>query len=346
MKAFEDICRMTQREVKSYMNEYLTENGYNVVSEDGFLYAKGEHPVLLVAHLDTVHKKLCETIEIKDGILTSPEGIGGDDRCGVFIIMNLVKETKCSVLLCEDEEIGTVGAKKFTKATYKKSDEEPAALYVENLDVNYMIEFDRKSNKDAVFYSCDNKDFEKFVTEKTGFVTAWGSFTDISTLMPASKLAAVNLSCGYYNPHQTTEYVVYNEMLNTIEVAKKLIAAECEQPFKYVAKVYTWTKEWNGGWESSYSKKNKKKNGKKKKAATTMEGEFINDIFGLTQYADKGLYETALRDKELELEVICKFVKKEEVYYVQGNSKTECWMNFFLENPDICFNDVVDYSWC
>lgn len=350
MKTFEDICRMSQPEVKAYMKEYLTENGYEVIDEDGFLYARGTDPVLLVAHMDTVHKEMCNVINISEGIISSPQGIGGDDRCGVFIIMNIVKDKKCSVLLCEDEEIGTVGSKKFANATYKETGEDGKEVelkYVENLGVNFMIDFDRKGHDDAVFYSCDNKDFEKFVKENTGFKYAWGSFTDISVLMPASKIAGVNLSCGYYNPHQVSEYVVYSEMMNTIEAGKKLIAAECEKPFKYVAKTYTWQKEWNGGWESPYSKKAKKSSKKKKKNDThEMAEQFYEDLFGMTGYTDKGLYETAIRDKSLELEVICKFVKKEEVFYAQGDTKTECWMNFFMENPDVCFNDVIDYSWC
>ena len=65
MKKFEDICRMTQEEVKAYMKKYLISKKYDVIDEDGFLYAKGTNPVLLVAHMDTVHTQQCNQ---QDGI--------------------------------------------------------------------------------------------------------------------------------------------------------------------------------------------------------------------------------------------------------------------------------------
>ena len=89
MKKFVDICKMTQKEVKDYMAEYLTSREYNVENKDGFLYAKGDIPVLLVAHMDTVHKQLPTVINEIGGRISSPQGIGGDDRCGIFIIMNM-----------------------------------------------------------------------------------------------------------------------------------------------------------------------------------------------------------------------------------------------------------------
>ena len=134
MKTFEDICRMTQHEVKQYMKGYLASKKYNVVDQDGFLYAKGTVPVLLVAHMDTVHKEQCTEIRNVNGKLSSPQGIGGDDRCGVFIIMNLVKELHCSVLLCEDEEKGCIGAGKFKRATFKDA-EGNEKKYIENVRV-------------------------------------------------------------------------------------------------------------------------------------------------------------------------------------------------------------------
>ena len=109
MKTFEDICRMTQHEVKQYMKGYLASHKYKVIDEHGYIYGTvpgepGRPVVGLIAHMDTVHEKQCKEINNINGKLSSPQGIGGDDRCGIFIIMNLVKELHCSVLLCEDEE--------------------------------------------------------------------------------------------------------------------------------------------------------------------------------------------------------------------------------------------------
>lgn len=324
MKTFEDICKMTQHEVKVYMKGYLSSKKYKPIDEDGFLYAKGTVPVLLVAHMDTVHHEQCKEIINRNGKMSSPQGIGGDDRCGIFIIMNLVKELNCSVLLCEDEEKGTVGAKKFTKTEY-----------IKNLDVNYMIEFDRKNSSDAVFYTCDNKEFINFVTDVTGFKQATGSFSDISTLMPVAGLSAVNLSCGYYNAHHVTEYVIYDEMMDTVEAAKVLIKEECEKPFEYIKKEYKFT-----GSYASF-------NNNHSSAQYYYEDDCFENLFDEpNDFSGHDLAEMAKNDTELELEVITYgHDLGEKALYANGSTKAECWMAMFLENPNLCFNDIVDYSW-
>lgn len=299
MKKFTDICRMTQKEVKAYMVEYLTSRDYTVESHDGFLYAKGDVPVLLVAHMDTVHTQLPTKIINIDGKISSPQGIGGDDRCGIFIIMNIVKNLRCSVVLCEDEEVGGVGATKFAKSPF-----------INQLDVNYMIEFDRANANDAVFYSCDNEEFTNFVTDFTGFQVAHGSFSDISVLAPASKIAAVNLSCGYYKAHATDEYVVYDEMMNTIEVAQTLIEVECDK-FEYVPK------KFNPLWGYDYS----------------------------TSYKSVPRL-SASKDLDIELEVVYIREDEEDIGYGKGRTKAEAWLNFFENYDDVCYGQIVDYSYC
>ena len=330
MKTFEDICKMTQHEVKQYMKGYLASHKYNVTDEDGFLYAKGDVPVLLVAHMDTVHKQQCKDIKNINGKLSSPQGIGGDDRCGVFIIMNLVKELHCSVLLCEDEEKGCIGAGKFVKTDY-----------INNLDVNYMVEFDRRGNNDAVFYHCGNEEFIDFVEDMTNFKLAYGSVSDISVLMEPAGLSAVNLSCGYYNAHYPTEYVMYDEMMDTIEAAKSLIKEKCDKPFVYVKKERTMPKSWQNF-------NNNHKSYVPGYAQQYMDEDeyYYNLLDGPSEYKDDCLANVAMNDKDLELEVtIYGMDLSEKTLLASGNTKAECWMTLFLENPNLCFNDIVDYTW-
>ena len=309
MENFINICKMSQSQVKTYMRQHLTDLGYNVIDEDGFLYAKGDVPVLLVAHMDTIHKKQCVEVIVSDDRITSPQGIGGDDRCGIYIISQIVKERHCSVLLCEDEEAGGIGAKKFAKTDY-----------INDLGVNFMIEFDRRGNCDAVYYSCDNAEFTDFVTDVAGFVEAHGSYSDISDLMPAAKIAGVNLSSGYYNAHSVAEYVVPSDMEATITAATILIDAECDEPFEYVErkKVY-----------SSYPK---------------FSGYQQLDFFAT--YHQRTAAEVELDNPDIELEVIVSDeFGIEKAIYVSGNTKAECWMRFFLKHPDYAFNDIVTHSW-
>lgn len=248
-KTFKSICRMSQKTLKRYTAEQLMKTHENVEVGDGYVFAQGEFPVLLVAHLDTVHKHLPKQILDKNGKLSSSNGIGGDDRCGVFMILEIIKTHKCSVLFCEEEEIGGIGATKFTETELAKS-------LISKF--NYIIEFDRKGDKDAVFYNCDNEDFEKFIT-KDFYKTAWGSFSDISVVAPFLKTAAVNLSCGYYKAHTNGEYVVWKEMLNSIDEATKILDRTTEDDkFEYIECEYN--DYWNySAWDNYdyYSREDK-----------------------------------------------------------------------------------------
>lgn len=234
---FEKICRMSQRDLKKFVAKKLKDTHNKVIEGNGYVFAQGEFPVLLVAHLDTVHKELPREIlySKKTDSLSSPQGIGGDDRCGVYMIFDVLRQFNCSVLFCEDEEIGGVGAEKFIKTDL-----------AQELEFNYMIEFDRKGKNDAVFYDCDNAEFEEFITEEF-YKTAWGSFSDISVLAPFFGCAAVNLSCGYYNAHTANEYVVLSEMEESIKQACRILAKTTENDkFEYIEAYYDGS-EWGFG---------------------------------------------------------------------------------------------------
>ena len=230
MNTFEKICRMSQKELKKYVAKRLKETHNKITVDDGYVYAQGTFPVLLVAHMDTVHKTLPKQIyyDKNTDSISSPQGIGGDDRCGVYMIFEVIKKFNCSVLFCEDEEIGGIGADKFTDTDLAKT-----------LKFNYAIEFDRMGRNDAVFYDCDNPEFEDFITQEF-YKTAYGTFSDISYLAPFLECAAVNLSCGYYKAHTTNEYVVLKEMEDSIRAACNILERTTEaDSFEYVEAVYT-----------------------------------------------------------------------------------------------------------
>ena len=118
---FEQIFQLSQKRLKRELKAELIASGYTVQKQKGFLYAAGTLPVLLVAHLDTVHRTQPETICYSaDGtVMMSPQGIGGDDRAGVYMILRLIQSCHCHVLFCEDEETGGHGARAFTKSGIK-----------------------------------------------------------------------------------------------------------------------------------------------------------------------------------------------------------------------------------
>ena len=223
---FENILVKSQKELKRALKKELQELRYSPISSKGFLYAKGTVPVLLVAHLDTVHREGVKIICYSKGgkILMSPQGIGGDDRAGVYMILQLLKSHRCHVLFCEDEECGGVGAHNFAESNIK-----PA--------VNYIIEFDRRGSNDAVFYDCANEEFTQFVCG-FGFEESIGSFSDISIVAPALGVAAVNLSAGYYNEHTAHEYINMLDIHNNLDRARRMIATRTGK-FEYV-EAYGW----------------------------------------------------------------------------------------------------------
>ena len=225
MTVFDNILRMRQKELKHYLSGRLKKLGYEVTHKKGFLYGEGDVPVLLVAHLDTVHQEKPSIIcRSEDGrYIMSPQGIGGDDRCGVYMILQILKEVRCHVLFCEDEETGGNGARAFARSGIK-------------IDVNYIVEMDRRGNNDAVFYDCDNPEFTEFVCS-FGFSEEMGSFSDISVVAPYLETAAVNISAGYYNEHRPNEVIDRFAMQNNIDRIVQMAKTQTEK-YPYVKRRY------------------------------------------------------------------------------------------------------------
>lgn len=240
---FVSVCKHPQHTLKEKIYLTIKDLFTEVHFEDGFLYAKGDIPVLLTAHMDTVHKETIREFDERHGILYSPQGIGGDDRCGIYMILKLLEMGyRPSVLFCEDEEIGGIGAQKFARTKH-----------IEDLaKLKYFIALDRRGNNDAVFYDCNNASFKTYITQTTGYKEAQGSWTDICTLSKHTDVASVNLSCGYYREHTLDEYVVLSEMYNTIEVVEDLLSETFDvAQFDYEPKKlwddYFWDYEYEGG---------------------------------------------------------------------------------------------------
>lgn len=244
MNTFEKVLKMKQRDLfHSIKKSYKGFISYYV--EDAFVLVTGEAPVMLVAHLDTVHKEAVQTIcySHNGNILMSPQGIGGDDRCGVFSLMEIYRQsqTKPWLLFTCDEETGGNGALAFCSSYYK------GVLPDELDDLRMIIELDRKGHDDAVFYDCNNEDFEDYIISK-GFKTNWGSFSDISYIAPDMGVAAVNLSCGYYNAHTLHEYINMEHMQDAISKVLEIIdeVVNYDVPrFEYVEAKFDyldWTK--------------------------------------------------------------------------------------------------------
>lgn len=254
LKSFEHICKIhNQLDLKKMLRKELEKYYTTIIEESGFLYVPSENvDIMLTAHMDTVHPKKCKKIcKVKrDGkeALWSPQGIGGDDRCGVFMILEILRNTdlRPSIVFCEDEEIGGKGSIKFANWLSKKAD-------TKELNIKYIIELDRKNDNDAVFYDCGNEEFIKYITETTGYKKAEGSFSDIGNISPELDVASVNLSCGYYKEHTLEHYVIPEEMERTYQTTILLLTESVNvDKFDYQEIRYSYGLNYNYGYGYNY----------------------------------------------------------------------------------------------
>ena len=224
------LCLLSPQELHRRLVFDLRDYGYSVndiIITRQYIMATGDLPVCLIAHLDTVFdQEKCKDKEIyvdtEHQVMWSPQGLGTDDRAGVFAILKLLKMGyKPYIIFTQGEEEGCLGAKalvhRFPKSPWKK--------------LKYILQLDRRGEQDCVFYDCDNPDFTEYV-ESFGFITDWGSFSDISEIAPAWGLAAANLSVGYWDEHTYCERVALSWLEQTIEKVKKMLDV-CNEAQKY-----------------------------------------------------------------------------------------------------------------
>lgn len=229
---FTAIARMKQenllKNLKNFLKKYYNKDKIKITGKN--ILCEGNCPIMLVAHMDTVFRNPPEKIyhDQTQNVIWSPQGLGADDRAGVFAIIKIIqKGYRPHICFTSDEESGGVGATFLTEKI-------PTAPF----DIKYIVELDRQGSHDCVFYSCANEEFEVFI-EKYGFATDWGTFSDISIICPAWKIAGVNLSIGYINEHSERETLHTEALYLTIKKVQKMIDEIEDAPaFKYIFSPY------------------------------------------------------------------------------------------------------------
>lgn len=235
----ETLINLKQDDTKQALSDFLNEYYDNVVETPDYIYAEGDIPIALCAHLDTVwesykgNAKHLYYDRYKE-CMWSPEGAGFDDKVGIFLIIKIITSgLKPCIILCCNEEIGGLGATELAKQSCPFK------------DLKYCIELDRMGSNDCVFYSCANDEFEDYI-ESFGFKTNYGSFSDISRLCPAWGIAGVNLSVGYMEEHSTNERLYVKSMLRTLSRVKRMLTVEKVPFFEYIyasyAKIFDYSK--------------------------------------------------------------------------------------------------------
>ena len=199
-----------------------------------------------VAHLDTVHEKVDMVVEEErhpnaqgelkpafkayEEVSGEPTGIGGDDKAGVFICLELLRELdKCKIFLPVAEETGCHGSKKANPDFFK--------------DVGYAIQFDSTENNTMSKTLMGVKLFENegnFIEEVKEVILEHGitdwlhhPYTDTMMLKNLFDFSCLNFAAGYYQYHTKNEYVIIEDTLNTLSLAKKIVKILGNKKYKY-----------------------------------------------------------------------------------------------------------------
>jgi tripeptide aminopeptidase len=218
--------------------------------ELGSLYiTKGDSSTYpcLVAHLDSVHDitemevmeeqlpnaqgdlKLALKAYDKDEGL--PTGIGGDDKAGVFICLQLLEKLDvCKVFLPIAEETGCNGSREADPEFFK--------------NVGYAIQFDStendtmsKSLMGVKLYEEESKFFNsvKDIILEHGF-TKWLNhpYTDTMMLKKKFNFPCLNFAAGYYRYHTKNEYVVVEDVQNAINLGLKVVHQLGNEKYQFI----------------------------------------------------------------------------------------------------------------
>jgi len=216
----------------------------NIYAVKGIL-GEGEFYPMFISHTDTVHE-LVDEIIVKEELLVrpytfgknfgseqvlclkaydkdgKPTGIGGDDKCGIYICLELLSQLdKVKVAFFVSEETGCHGSKLVNKDFLK--------------DVGYCVQYDAPGDH-LISYSCMgtvlfDKDGEFFDLSLQAITSGFENemmvqshpYTDIMMIKQLSDLSCINMSCGYYNMHTVNEFVCIDDVERAIVAGKNMV---------------------------------------------------------------------------------------------------------------------------
>ena len=243
LKLFKNLLEASPEKLMRMLNRILCGRYSNLTYTGDYLYAIGDIPIGLVAHVDTVFPEPPEDIyyDREKGVMWSPQGLGADDRAGVFAILKIIQSgLRPTVIFTTNEEVGGLGAAQLVK--------DFPECPISNL--KYLIQLDRRGTNDCVFYDCYNEDFITYV-ESFGFIEAFGTFSDIAELCPAWDVVGVNLSIGYENEHTRYETLHLKPWMATIEKVKRMLKEKDIPDFEYIEYSYSYNgTKW--GYDEKY----------------------------------------------------------------------------------------------
>lgn len=256
------LSTKTSEIIKLLTDIFISIVGIGRSDGKNYLYFPNKQsPLLYQAHFDT---KLDEKDYNKyslvryrgDVVVSAKDSVmGADDRAGVFALWSIAKsllENKLpipSLLFTNGEEDGGKGMKQFVK-NYLASEFD---------HINLAIAFDRRHCNDYVSYVSNPDEVESYI-EGFGFVSEFGSYSDIKDFSEHTLIPSVNVSVGYYNEHTVKEELHLDELKMTMRRAVGIVKDPIDK--RYPCKAKTWGysggygyEGWNNGWKNGVDQK-------------------------------------------------------------------------------------------
>ena len=221
------------KELKKLKLEYTIDAVGNILVTKG----KAKTYPCVVSHMDTVHDfvddfRVYKDIDDNDILFAlngkQRVGIGGDDKCGVFGCLYLLKTIpQIKIVFFSREEGGCKGSSGIDKGFFA--------------DCRYLIELDRNGSRDFIQTYWGKKTISHefssgigLIKKKYKYKNCTGTVTDVMKLWNNKVgISCINLSCGYYKPHSAYEYVSISDLWHSVKFTEAIINGM--QPKRYVS---------------------------------------------------------------------------------------------------------------
>ncbi len=228
-----------EKRIKQFIKRYIHSNIPNCIIETdkvGNLYiTKGEaseYPCI-IAHLDqvqTLHSSDFKAIETEvifgySNKNRSFQGLGADDKNGIWVCLKALQECDClKIAFFVQEEIGCIGSSQADLTFFD--------------DCRFVLQADRKGHSDfitTIGWSplCSEEFIKDCQIEKFGYKEATGMITDVGELKHQGlPISVANISCGYYEPHTDQEFTVKADLQNCLALVCHIIET-CQKVYPH-----------------------------------------------------------------------------------------------------------------
>lgn len=226
-----------EKKMRTFIKKQLDIIGASYCEDlSGNIYAiKGKDKTYpcIVAHMDEVHRrrkgfKIIQTDEVILGFNMrdmSQEGIGADDKNGIWVALKAMQKYDCiKCAFFVEEEVGCIGSYRADMSFFE--------------DCRYVLQCDRKGSSDFISYAsntelCSSEFLKAINLKKFGYSKGHGMMTDVMALKENGlNVCCANISCGYYNPHTPMETTRIKDLLNCFNLVCWIIE-NCKDVYQH-----------------------------------------------------------------------------------------------------------------